>query len=349
MMLHALAQPVAATALDTIGNTPVVQLARVLPSTGSIALKLESRNPGGSIKDRVGLFLVEDAEAQGKIHPSRSVLIEPTSGNSGIALAMVCAIKGYRLKIVMPESCSMERRVVLRSFGADLVLTPAHLGMAGACRKAHELVETLEGGYLLDQFGNPANVAIHYQQTAPELWQQLAGQIDVLVAAVGTGGTLTGVAKYLKEQNPAIRVVAVEPAESPVLSGGCSGLHGIQGIGTGFVPKILDVSLIDEVVAIPTELAMATSRRLALEEGLFSGISSGANVAACLLLAERPEYQHQRFATFQCSVGERYLSSALFAPVMEEMQHWPVSPLLETSVIEGDCAALTEVQGCCQW
>ncbi|MFM7390560.1 MAG: cysteine synthase A [Vampirovibrionales bacterium] len=349
MMPQSLCPPVVNNALAAIGNTPLVYLNKVRPATGSLALKLESRNPGGSIKDRVGLFLVEDAEAKGKIHPSRSLLIEPTSGNSGIALAMVCAIKGYKLTIVMPESCSLERRVVVRSFGANLVLTPAHLGMAGACQKAEELVNTLEGGYLLDQFGNPANVEIHYKQTAPELWQQTQGNIDVLVAAVGTGGTLTGVAKFLKERNPNIKVVAVEPAESAVLSGCAGGVHGIQGIGTGFIPSILETSLIDEVIAIPTDEAMATSRRLALEEGLFSGISSGANVAACLALAQRPEYANKRFATFQCSVGERYLSSALFAPVLAEVEQWPIEAPSTHLAPTPEALTNHDNHACCQW
>jgi cysteine synthase A len=298
---------------QTIKDTPLVLLNALSQGLhAQIAVKQESRLPGGSIKDRVGLYLIEEAEAKGLIHPSQSVLVEPTSGNSGIALAMVAAVKGYRLIIVMPENCSMERRVILKAYGADVQLTPASLGMKGACEYAQTLVESTPNAYLLDQFGNPANSAIHYKTTAPEIWQSTQGKVDVFIAGVGTGGTITGVGRFLKEQNPHIKIIAVEPAESAVLSGQVAGPHLIQGIGAGFVPSILDPHVIDEIIPVSSETAMTVAKDLALKEGMMSGISSGANVWAALEVAKRPESNGQLIVTIQCSNGERYLSSPLF-------------------------------------
>ena len=298
---------------QTIKDTPLVLLNALSQGLqAQIAVKQESRLPGGSIKDRVGLYLIEDAEAKGLIHPSHSVLVEPTSGNSGIALAMVAAVKGYRLIIVMPENCSMERRVILKAYGADVQLTPAALGMKGACEYAQTLVESTPNAYLLDQFGNPANSEIHYKTTAPEIWQSTQGKVDVFIAGVGTGGTITGVGRFLKEQNPHIKIIAVEPAESAVLSGQVAGPHLIQGIGAGFVPSILDPHVIDEIIPVSSETAMTVAKDLALKEGMMSGISSGANVWAALEVAKRPESKGQLIVTIQCSNGERYLSSPLF-------------------------------------
>jgi cysteine synthase len=308
--------------LETIGHTPVVTLQRLTKDVNTrIALKLEAQLPGGSIKDRVGLHLVEDAEAKGLISPQHTVLVEPTSGNSGIALSMVAAVKGYRLIIAMPESCSMERRAVMRAYGAELHLTPAHLGMKGACEYAHALAAKTPNTYLLDQFGNPANAFIHEQTTGPELWQAIGSQLRAFVASVGTGGTITGVARYLKRQNPAIRIIAVEPEASPVLSGGKAGPHFIQGIGAGFIPKAMDTSLIDEIITVSCEDAMHTSRRLAREEGILSGISTGANVWAALQVAQQMNTKDGIIATIQCSGGERYLSSPLFEPISHECQN----------------------------
>jgi cysteine synthase A len=320
--------PLLSNVTQAIGHTPMVQLQRIgAAQPGAILLKLEASQPGGSVKDRVGLHLVEAAEAQGLIHPQRSVLIEPTSGNSGIALAMVAAVKGYKLIIVMPENCSMERRVVLAAYGAQVVLTPAAAGMEGACTKATELAKTIANAYMLDQFNNHANVAVHEATTGPEIWEATGGQLDAFVACVGTGGTLSGVARFLKRQNPAIAIVAVEPMESAILSGCAAGSHGIQGVGTGFVPGILAKELINQVIAVSTEEAMAMAVRLAKEEGLLSGISSGANVVACLQLLAQPAFAGKRVATLQCSTGERYLTSPLFAPLWQQAQQWPVTPV----------------------
>jgi cysteine synthase len=282
-------------------------------------LKQEARLPGGSVKDRVGLHMVEDAEAHGRITPGLTTLIEPTSGNSGIALALVAAVKGYKLIIVMPESCSMERRVIIRAYGADIHLTPANLGMKGACDYAHRLAETTSNLFLLDQFANPANPAIHEHTTGREIWEDLAGQVDCFVASVGTGGTLTGVARFLKARNPDVHIVAVEPSRSAVLSG-CEavGMHQIQGIGTGFVPATLDATLIDEIIQVSCEESIATSRLLASREGMLSGISSGANVCAALQVGQREAFAGKNIVTIQCSNGERYLTSPLFKSLWEE-------------------------------
>ena len=298
---------------QTIKDTPLVLLKSLTQGLNAqIAVKQEARLPGGSIKDRVGLYLIEDAEVKGLIHPSRSILVEPTSGNSGIALAMVAAVKGYKLIIVMPENCSMERRVILKAYGAEIQLTPASQGMKGACDYAKKLVEITPNTYLLDQFGNPANSEIHYKTTAPEIWTSTQGKVDVFIAGVGTGGTVTGVGRFLKEQNPNIKIIAVEPAESAVLSGHAVGSHLIQGIGAGFVPSILDRGVIDEIIAVPSETAIAVAKELALKEGMLSGISSGANVWAAMQVAKREAFKGKLIVTIQCSNGERYLSSPLF-------------------------------------
>lgn len=319
--------PILPCVTSTIGQSPLVRLNRVVAGVPcEIYLKLEAQLPGGSIKDRVGLRLVECAEASGRITPHKTTLIEPTSGNSGIALAMVAAVKGYKLIIVMPESCSMERRVILQAYGATVVLTPACGGMKAACNKAHELAETIADAYLLDQFNNPANTAVHFETTGPEIWTDTNGQLNALVASVGTGGTLTGAGGYLKQQDSNIALIAVEPAESPVLAGGTAGTHLIQGIGTGFIPSILDVGLIDEVIGVSSEDALVMARRLAKEEGLLSGISTGANVVAALRYGQRPENVGKRIVTFQCSTGERYLSSALFAPLWDACNTLSVEP-----------------------
>jgi cysteine synthase len=303
---------------QTIGGSPIVKLNRITQGLhADIYLKLEAQLPGGSIKDRVGLHLVETAEAKGLIHPERTVLIEPTSGNSGIALAMVAAVKGYKLMIVMPESCSMERRVILQAYGATVVLTSKVGGMKAACQKAVELSKTVPNAYLLDQFNNPANTEIHYKTTGPEIWETMAGKVDTLIASVGTGGTISGTGAFLKSKNPAIRIVAVEPSESPVLAGGQAGHHLIQGIGTGFIPSILATDIIDEIIGVSSQEALVMARRLAQEEGLLSGISSGANVVAALRYAQRPENAGKQIVSFQCSTGERYFSSALFSPLWE--------------------------------
>ena len=301
--------------LDLIGNTPLVRLRRI-PTTdcnAEILCKLESFNPTASIKDRISISMINQAEKDGLISPSTTTLIEPTSGNTGIALAMVAAAKGYSIILVMPDSMSIERRAMLRAYGARLELTPGSEGMTGAVQRANELVGEIADGFQLQQFSNPANPSIHTSTTAEELWKDTDGQIDVLVAGVGTGGTITGCAAALKQRKPELMAVAVEPAGSPVLSGGKPGRHGIQGIGAGFVPDILDQSLIDEVMAVGDEDAMEMGRRLAQEEGLLSGVSSGATVAVALRLAARPQLQGKLIVAVLASFGERYLSTAMFS------------------------------------
>ncbi len=294
----------------SIGKTPLLRLRRVAEGA-EILIKRESANPGGSIKDRIALNMIEAARASGRITDS-SVLVEPTSGNTGIGLAMVCAAQGLRLILTMPESMTVERRALLAAYGAELLLTPAAEGMPGAIKAAKEL-ERERGAVLLDQFSNPDNPAAHYATTGPEIVQQAGGKLDVFLAGVGTGGTVTGVGRYLREHLPGVRIYAVEPAESPVLSGGKAGAHGIQGIGAGFVPAVYDPALPDGVLTVATEDALAMARRLFKEEGLSCGISSGANVCAALHLAARPEYAGARIVTVAPDTGERYLSSKLFA------------------------------------
>ncbi|PTY06905.1 cysteine synthase A [Opitutaceae bacterium EW11] len=294
-----------------VGNTPLIKLNRIaagIPAT--VLLKAEYFNPLSSVKDRIGLAMIEAAEKAGKIRPD-TVVVEPTSGNTGIALAFVCAQRGYKLTLTMPESMSIERRVLLRLLGAELVLTPAVDGMPGAIRRAGELLEGLgPRGFMPQQFENPANPEIHRRTTAEEIWAATEGKIDAFVAGVGTGGTITGVSEVIKGRR-AIKTVAVEPAASPVLSGGKPGRHGIQGIGAGFIPKNCNTSIIDEVTAVTDEDALETARLLALQEGILAGISTGANVWAALRLATRPEFAGKVIVTVGCSSGERYLSTAL--------------------------------------
>ena len=298
-----------------IGSTPCVRLNRLPLENGCLAevvAKLESFNPSASVKDRIASAMVLEAEAQGTIQPGRTVLVEPTSGNTGIALAMVAAARGYRLILTMPDTMSTERRAMLRAYGAELQLTDGAEGMTGAIALAKELETEIPGAYLLQQFDNPANPAVHERTTAEEIWRDCAGQLDALVAGVGTGGTLTGCARLLKQRNPDLQVVAVEPAGSAVLSGKPPGAHRIQGIGAGFVPAVLDRDLIDEVIAVDDADAMETGRRLARSEGLLCGISSGAAVAAALQLAQRPSFTNRRIVVMLASYGERYLSTPMF-------------------------------------
>ena len=298
-----------------IGSTPCVRLNRLPLENGCLAevvAKLESFNPSASVKDRIASAMVLEAEAQGTIQPGRTVLVEPTSGNTGIALAMVAAARGYRLILTMPDTMSTERRAMLRAYGAELQLTDGAEGMAGAIALAQELETEIPGAYLLQQFDNPANPAVHERTTAEEIWRDCEGRLDALVAGVGTGGTITGCARLLKQRNPDLHVVAVEPAGSAVLSGKPPGAHRIQGIGAGFVPAVLDRDLIDEVIAVDDAAAMETGRRLARAEGLLCGISSGAAVAAALQLAQRPCFAERRIVVMLASYGERYLSTPMF-------------------------------------
>lgn len=301
--------------VDTIGGTPLVRLSRLAEARGvdaEILVKLEFFNPLSSVKDRIGHAMIQSLEDQGLATPGETVLIEPTSGNTGIALAFVAAAKGYRLILTMPESMSMERRRMLKLLGAELELTPAELGMKGAIAKAEELVAELDQAIIPQQFANPANPEIHRHTTAEEIWADTGGDVDVLVAGVGTGGTITGVGRVLKERKPDTRIVAVEPEDSPVISGGRPGPHKIQGIGAGFIPDNLDVGVIDETIRIANETAFATAREAARIEGVACGISSGAALAAALELAERPDMKGKRIVVILASFAERYLSTSLF-------------------------------------
>ena len=297
-----------------IGGTPLLELCRLerqLDLGARVLVKLESFNPGGSVKDRVARAMLDDAEASGRLAPGGTI-VEPTSGNTGIGLASVAAARGYRVIIVMPETMSAERRALMRAYGAELVLTEGARGMAGAIEKANELVNEIPGAILAGQFTNPANPAVHEATTGPEIWRDTEGNVDLFVAGVGTGGTITGVGRYLKRQNPAVRVVAVEPAASPVLSGGQAGPHPLQGIGAGFVPEILDTEIYDETLTASGEDACAAARLLGRSEGVLAGISSGAALWGALTLARRPENQGKTIVALLPDTGERYLSTTLF-------------------------------------
>lgn len=311
---------IAKNVTEVIGNTPLVRLNRMAQGiTADVVLKLEFMNPAHSVKDRIGLAMIEAAEREGKIKPD-TIIVEPTSGNTGIALAMVCASRGYKLVLTMPETMSKERRVLLRAFGAELILTPGSEGMTGAIKRAEMLAQSDPKYVMPQQFKNLANPEVHRRTTAPEIWRDTDGKVDVVISGVGTGGTITGVGEVLKKNKPSVRMIAVEPDASAVLSGGPKGPHPIQGIGAGFIPEILNTKIYDEVIRVKNDDAMATARRLAKEEGVLGGISSGAAVWAALEVAKRPEMKGKMIVVIIPSFGERYLSTALFAPLAEEPQ-----------------------------